>query len=129
MDHGGMSTFSLSSPDFKRQKNGRTSTGKRRREDGERAKSRVRSGERNLRIVVPSRQIGKKPRPPSKSPTLFAEDESNTEATKVAVGHIAANMLPALCASAHESDGVVQVSFCSNCLSLVVSMESSIISH
>ncbi|KAK0580095.1 hypothetical protein LWI29_036203 [Acer saccharum] len=98
MDHGGMSTFSLSSPDFKPQKNGRTSTGKRRREDRERAKSRVRSGERNLRIVVPSRQIGKKPRPPSKSPTLFAEDESNTEATKVAVGHIAANMVRLLIA-------------------------------
>ncbi|KAI9198177.1 hypothetical protein LWI28_011426 [Acer negundo] len=47
-------------------------SGKRRRKDGERAKSRVRSGERKLRIVMPSRQIGKKPRPPSKSPTLFA---------------------------------------------------------
>ncbi|TXG48438.1 hypothetical protein EZV62_027732 [Acer yangbiense] len=84
--------------------------------------------------------------------------ESNTEATKVAVDHVAANtirlliagsqacclvknieklrnssgapnQLPALCESAHESDRVVQVSFCSNCLSLAVSMESSIISH
>ncbi|KAK4857412.1 hypothetical protein QYF36_000300 [Acer negundo] len=63
-------------------------SGKRRCKDGERAKSRVRSGERKLRIVMPSRQIGKKPRPPSKSPTLFA--------------------LPALCASAHESNQVVQ---------------------
>ena len=41
---------------------------------------------------------------------------------------LAPNQLP-LCASAHESDRVVQVSFCSNCLSLAVSLESSIISH
>ncbi|TXG62536.1 hypothetical protein EZV62_009530 [Acer yangbiense] len=139
---------------------------KRRREDGESEEScpkrRAKAQDVLFRIVVPSRQIGKvigkeghriqKIREATKATIkiadAIAEDESNMEATKVAVGHVAANtirlliagsqagcligmsgqnieklrnssgativilapnQLP-LCASAHESDRVVQIS-------------------
>ncbi|KAK2635091.1 hypothetical protein Ddye_029883 [Dipteronia dyeriana] len=101
MDHGVhlvavyYRTFSLSSPDFKRQKwlnlnrsrNSPASAAAKTERGSEESCPKRRAKAQDSGAV---RQIGKKPSPPSRSPTLFA--------------------LPALCASAHESDRVVQIS-------------------